>query len=74
MKKRTRVPVISCLSLVGMIVLVLGVFSGSAMQKNQSSRAEESSMSTLYKTESQVIPPIDITVPSDFQTASFGLG
>lgn len=74
MKKRSRVPVISCLFLVGIIVLVQGVFSVAAMQKNKSSRAEENSMSTIYKTESQVFPPIDSGVPSDFQTASFGLG
>ena len=74
MKKRSRGPVISCLFLVGMMVLVQGVFSVAATQKNKSSRAEENTMSTIYKTESQVIPPIDIAVPTDFQTASFGLG
>lgn len=31
-------------------------------------------MSLAYKTESPAIPRIDATVPSNFETASFGLG
>jgi hypothetical protein len=31
-------------------------------------------MSLAYKTESPAIPPIDAAVPSNFETASFGLG
>lgn len=73
MRKRNGVPVISRLPLVGIIVL-LSVSAIAVAQTNKSSRAKEDSMSTTYKTESDVMPPIDITVPTDFQTASFGLG
>jgi hypothetical protein len=31
-------------------------------------------MSLAVKTESPAIPPIDAEVPSNFETASFGLG
>ena len=73
MKKRSSAPVISCL-LLGMIVFVMGVFSVAAMQTNLISKTKKSSMSTMYKTESRVIPPIDLAAPSNFQTATFGLG
>lgn len=31
-------------------------------------------MSLAYKTEFQLIPPIDEAMPANFETASFGLG
>ena len=43
-------------------------------QGNNGSKAMEGSLITPYKIDSPVIPPIDAAAPSNFQTASFGLG
>ena len=48
--------------------------AAAAMNANRGAAPEPNSMIATDKTESQAIPPIDEAVPTDYQTASFGLG
>ncbi len=61
-----------------MLLLTVSLFldgtGSAAMQANQGSKAKGDSMDSAYKTESPAIPPIDAAAPTNFKTASFGLG
>ena len=73
MRKRSCANIIRCL-LLGVMSFLIGCSPTKATQDNHASKTKESSMNLAYKTESPTIPPIDIVVPSKFETASFGLG
>jgi hypothetical protein len=74
MEKISCVTNIPCLFLLGVMSFLMGASSTAAMQASKVSKANEASQSSAYKTESPAIPPIDAVVPSNFETASFGLG
>ena len=74
MEKRSCVNIIRCLFLLGVMSFLMGGSPTTATQANNGSKAKEGSLSLAYKTESPAIPPIDAAVPSNFETASFGLG
>ena len=74
MKKRSSVTFIRSLLLVGAISLVM---SGAATFKTLASdkpKAKEGTVVTAEKTKVPALPPIDAGRPTNFQTASFGLG
>jgi hypothetical protein len=74
MKKRSCADVIRCLFLLGLMSFLMGCSPTTGTQANHASKTKEDSMSLAYKTGSPAIPPIDAAVPSNFETASFGLG
>jgi hypothetical protein len=74
MKKRSCTNIIRCLFLLGVMSQLMGCSPTTPTQANHASKIKEGSMSLAYKTEFPAIPPIDATVPSNFETASFGLG
>jgi len=74
MKKRSYVGIIKTSLLLGIMLLIMGGTAMVKAQGNNGSKTMEGSLATTYKTESSTIPPIDAAAPSNFQTASFGLG
>lgn len=74
MRKRHCFTNSRCLLLLGMLLFFMGTTIMAATETNKSSKTMESSMDIAYKTESHAIPPIDLAVSPNFQTASFGLG
>ncbi len=74
MKKRSCAHIIRCLILLGVMSLLMACSPTTGSQANHASKTREDSMSLEYKTESYEIPPIDASVPSKLETASFGLG
>ena len=74
MKKRSCADVIRCLVLLGLMSFLMGCSPTTATEANHDSKAKEGSMSLAHKSEFSAIPPIDAAVPSNFETASFGLG
>ena len=73
MKKRSCTNIIRCLSLLGVMLLLTGCSPTTGTQANHVSKTKDS-MSLADKVKSPAIPPIDASVPSNFETASFGLG
>jgi hypothetical protein len=74
MKKRSCAGIIQCLFLLGVMLFLMACSPTTAAQADHASKTKEGSMSLAVKTESPAIPPIDAEVPSNFETASFGLG
>ena len=74
MKKRSCANVIRCLFLTGVMSFFIACSPTAGSQANHASKTKEDSMSLAYKTRSYEIPPIDASVPSKLETASFGLG
>jgi hypothetical protein len=74
MKKRSCVHIIRCLFLLVVVSCLIGWSPMTATQAIPVFKAEEDSMGLAQKTESPAIPPIDAAAPSNFETASFGLG
>ena len=74
MKSRNCVSILNLSLLVGTMLLITGGAAMLKAQGNNGSKAMEGSLVTAYKTGSPAIPPIDAAAPSNFQTASFGLG
>jgi len=74
MQARSFESVIKSSLISGMILLLIGGTATLEVRGNDRSIVNEGPMDTLYETESPAIPPIDAAAPSDFQTASFGLG
>jgi len=74
MEKRSCAHIILCLFLMGVMSFLMGCSPTTGSQANHASKTKEDSMSRAYKTESYAIPPMDASVPSNLETASFGLG
>lgn len=74
MRRKHCVNIIPYLLLVGLVVLFMGTTIMAATQTNKGSKTQESFMDIAYKTESNAIPPIDVAVSPNFETASFSLG
>ncbi|MFH2012855.1 MAG: hypothetical protein ABIJ37_09185 [Pseudomonadota bacterium] len=74
MKKISCTNFIRCLLLFGVILYLTGCSATTPKQANHNSKAKEIPKSLSYKTEAPAIPPIDKAAPTNFETASFGLG
>jgi len=74
MKTRNWYNIIQCLFFLGGMAFLLGCPSTTATQANNGAMAKEDSINPIAKYQSPAIPPIDAAVPSNFETASFGLG
>ena len=74
MKTRNSTAIISCLVLLGTMVLLMSHSPVMATEAIKDSKAKEDPMSLAYKTEPMVIPSIDAESPAFFETAAFGLG
>lgn len=74
MKEIRCVGVVKTSLLLGIMLLTMGGTALLKAQESNASKAMEGSLITTHKTESPAIPPIDAAAPSNFQTASFGLG
>ena len=74
MKSRSCVTILNLSLLVGTILSITGGAAMVKAQVNNVSKAMEGSLVAAYKTDSPAILPIDAAAPSNFQTASFGLG
>jgi len=74
MEKTGCAGVIRCLCLLAVIPFLMNCSPTAGTQANHASKTKEGVMDPAYKTESYAIPPIDAAAPSDFETASFGLG
>ena len=74
MQARSFESIIKSSLIIGMILLLMGGTATLEVLGNNRLIVNEGPMDSVYETESPVIPPIDAAAPSDFQTASFGLG
>jgi hypothetical protein len=74
MKKISCANAILCLCLLAAMSLLMNCSPTSGTQTNPISKTKEGVMDPAYKSESYAIPPIDAAVPTNFETASFGLG
>jgi len=74
MKKSGYFNIIRCLFLWGVMSFLMGASLTTAKQANEGSKTKEGSMGLAYETGPPAIPPIDAAVPTNFETASFGLG
>jgi hypothetical protein len=74
MEKRNWAIVIHVLFVLGAVSLLMNCSPEMAVLESQLDSSKDKSMNVAIKTESTSIPPIDAAVPSNFETASFGLG
>ncbi len=76
MKKKYCPTGIGCLFFLGMLSLLWACSPTINSQVSHESKTTEDSMKRAYQTESDApaIPPMDVSAPAVFETASFGLG
>ncbi|BBO70359.1 hypothetical protein DSCA_42890 [Desulfosarcina alkanivorans] len=76
MKKRCCISHLSCLVYLGVLFLLWSCSPAMDSQANHESEPTEAAMNLAHEIEapSPSIPPIDMSAPAVFETASFGLG
>lgn len=76
MQMKSRANLIKNFLFIGLLLFSMGCNQAPLTQTSKASNQEEGSMSVAYKTDTdnRTIPPMDMAVPSIFETATFGLG
>jgi len=74
MDKNSFYNIMLCLFLGGAMTFIMGCPPAMAMQANNGSNITEDHSNSNYKSKFPAMPPIDAVAPSNFETASFGLG